>query len=107
MTELKCTGCEETLPVSSFSKNSHSRTGYQSVCKSCYKKRYARKNNKKYVRTKGLDETFKKPKFDTDQLSDQVKHLKRSNNGFDYSFLFENEQIKSFLKKPVENLDGN
>lgn len=99
MTEIKCTGCEETLPVSSFSKNSHAKTGYQSVCKKCYKKRYAKTYKKKYIRTAELGDNLKKPKFDAGQLSDQVKHLKRSNNGFDYSFLFENEQIKSFLKK--------
>jgi recombinational DNA repair protein (RecF pathway) len=93
MSKLKCTGCEETLPVSSFSKNSHSKSGYQCVCKKCYKKRYAKTYKKKYIRTADLGDNLKKPKFTEDQLSDQIKHLKQSNTGFDYSFLFKNEKF--------------
>jgi len=95
MAEKKhCTGCDTEKDLSEFAKNKTSKTGYQNMCKACFKARYKDSGVKKKRARKGIgiEGSSKVEHFDSEALSKQVGFLKERQSstsaiGLDYSFL--------------------
>jgi hypothetical protein len=89
----KCTGCDEVLPLSSFSKHAKNKDGLQQECKACNKTSSSiwRKENKDVFALKRIKERAKEKGLDFNLTREDIQHppvcpvfgftLERSNDG--------------------------
>lgn len=99
MNKKFCKGCNTDKPTSEFSKANGKPDGLQSVCKSCYKKKYAHKRKRSRVKIKDTQNGYKKPKYEREELLKQIAELRQRESdsqtmtGYDFSFLWTNEKF--------------